>query len=93
MNKELIIYRLKFDAPLHISDCRADGRVSQTTIPSDTFYAALTACLIEMGDKIDEPGDLGFRISSLFLSFKIRTQITEILSISFLCHFKLSFRS
>lgn len=70
MNKELIIYRLKFDAPLHISDCRADGRVSQTTIPSDTFYAALTACLIKMGDKIDKPGDLGFRISSLFPFFQ-----------------------
>ena len=70
MNKELIIYRLKFDAPLHISDCRADGRVSQTTIPSDTFYAALTACLVKMGHKIDVSGDLGFRISSLFPFFQ-----------------------
>ncbi|MBQ8702269.1 MAG: type III-A CRISPR-associated RAMP protein Csm4 [Prevotella sp.] len=71
MKKQFAIYRLYFNAPLHINSSRADGRVSETTIQSDTFYAALTSCLISLGEDLgDTGGNLGFVISSLFPFFQ-----------------------
>lgn len=66
MKKQLKIYKLHFTSPLHLSTQRADYGISQTTIPSDTIYAALTACLAKLGEKIPDNGDLGCTISSLF---------------------------
>ncbi len=66
MKKQLKIYKLHFTSPLHLSTQRADYGISQTTIPSDTMYAALTACLAKLGEKIPANGDLGCTISSLF---------------------------
>lgn len=66
MKKQLKIYKLHFTFPLHLSTQRADYGISQTTIPSDTIYAALTACLAKLGEKIPDNGDLGCTISSLF---------------------------
>lgn len=60
------IYRLHFTAPLHISDQRDDEGISQKTIHSDTFHAALISCLAKVGMAIPEDGDLGCVISDLF---------------------------
>jgi len=60
------IYKLHFTSPLHIGDKREDYVNSFKTISSDTFYAAITACLAKTGTKIPEDGDLGFAMSSLF---------------------------
>lgn len=66
MKTQLTIYRLHFTSPLHIGSPREDYGISQTTIPSDTMYAALTACLAKFGETIPEKGDLKCTISSLF---------------------------
>lgn len=66
MKKQLKIYKLHFTSPVHLSTQRADYGISQTTIPSDTMYAALTACLAKLGEEIPNNGDLGCTISSLF---------------------------
>lgn len=60
------IYRLHFKAPLHISDQREDASISQKTIHSDTFHAALISCLAKVGKPLPEDGDLGCVISDLF---------------------------
>lgn len=60
------IYKLHFTAPLHLGDRREDYGTSQKVVSSDTFYAALTACLAKMGYDIPADGDLGVAISSLF---------------------------
>ena len=60
------IYRLHFTAPLHISDQREDASISQKTIHSDTFHAALIACLAKVGKSVPEDGDLGCVISDMF---------------------------
>ena len=60
------IYKLRFVSPLHISDHHEDESFSLKTVPSDTFYAALTSCLAKTGNPIPDNGDLGFTISSLF---------------------------
>lgn len=60
------IYKLHFTTPLHIGDNRDDYGISQKTISSDTFYAALTSCLAKLGESIPEDGYLGCTISSLF---------------------------
>lgn len=60
------IYRLHFTAPLHISDQREDASISQRTIHSDTFHAALISCLGKVGKPVPEDGDLGCVISDLF---------------------------
>lgn len=60
------IYKLHFTAPLHLGDRREDYGTSQKVISSDTFYAALTACMAKMGHDIPANGDLGVAISSLF---------------------------
>ena len=60
------IYKLHFKAPLHISDLRDDASISQKTIHSDTFHAALISCLAKVGETIPEGGDLGCVISDLF---------------------------
>lgn len=60
------IYKLHFTAPLHLGDRREDYGTSQKVISSDTFYAALTACLAKMGHAIPDDGNLGAVISSLF---------------------------
>lgn len=60
------IYRLHFTAPLHISDQREDASISQKTIHSDTFHAALISCLAKVRKKVPKDGDLGCVISDLF---------------------------
>ena len=60
------VYRLHFTAPLHISDLREDASISQKTIHSDTFHAALISCLAKVGKSVPEDGDLGCVISDLF---------------------------
>jgi len=60
------IYRLHFTAPLHISDQREDASISQKTIHSDTFHAALISCLAKVGKSVPKDGDLGCVISDLF---------------------------
>ena len=66
MKKQLTIYKLHFTSPLHIGSPREDYGISQTTIPSDTMYAALTASLAKLGETIPEKGYLNCTISSLF---------------------------
>ena len=60
------IYKLRFTSPLHIGDRHENNDVSQTTIQSDSLYAALTSCLAMTGYNIPDNGDLGFTVSSLF---------------------------
>lgn len=60
------LYKLYFTAPLHISDEREDGSISQKTIHSDTLYSALISCRAKVGMSIPENGDLGCVISDLF---------------------------
>lgn len=60
------IYRLHFTAPLHISDQRDDASISQKTIHSDTFHAALISCLAKVGKDVPKDGDLKCVISDLF---------------------------
>ena len=60
------IYKLHFNAPLHINYMREDAGISQRTIHSDTLYAALTSCLAKVGESIPPQGDLGCTVSSLF---------------------------
>lgn len=60
------LYKLHFTSPLHISDRKNDYGTSLKVIQSDTMYAALTACLAKIGEKIPDGGNLGFTISSLF---------------------------
>lgn len=66
MKVKLNIYKLHFNTPLHLGDDRDDYSVSLKTIHSDTLYAALTAVLAKVGERIPPNGDLGFTISSLF---------------------------
>lgn len=63
---DIHVFKLKFNAPLHIGDERSDYDNSSKTVHSDTFYAALTACIAKVGGTIPNDGDLGFTISSLF---------------------------
>ena len=65
------IYKLHFKAPLHISDLREDASVSLKTIHSDTFHAALIACLAKVGAPVPEDGDLGCVISDLFPYYQL----------------------
>lgn len=60
------LYKLHFTAPLHISDSRDDYGVSLTTYSSDAMYAALTASLAKLGEKVPDDGNLGCCISALF---------------------------
>lgn len=67
MNSVLFkIYRLRFTAPLHISDQREDASISQKTIHSDTLHAALISCRAKVGLHVPKEGDLGCVISDLF---------------------------
>ena len=59
-------YRLRFTAPLHISNQRDDSSISLKTIQSDTLYAALMDCLAKYGKSLPEDGKFQFNISSLF---------------------------
>lgn len=59
-------YRLHFTSPVHFGDNREDYGISLRYIHSDTFHAALTACLAKTGTEIPSNGDLGFCCSSLF---------------------------
>lgn len=59
-------YRLHFTTPVHFGDNREDYGISLRYIHSDTFHAALTACLAKTGTEIPSDGDLGFCCSSLF---------------------------
>lgn len=70
------IYKLHFNSPLHIGDKRDDYGISLHSISSDTFYAAITACLAKIGESIPSDGDLGFVQSSLFPYYQ-RTKDTE----------------
>ncbi len=60
------VYRLHFTTPVHLGDSREDYSKSHVTMSSDAMYAAITACLAKIGDKIPENGDLGCTISDLF---------------------------
>lgn len=60
------LYKLHFTSLLHIGDNRDDYGISQKTISSDSFYAAVTACLAKLGEQIPDDGFLGCAISSLF---------------------------
>lgn len=64
--KQLTIYKLHFTSPLHIGDVRDSYDISNQTICSDVFYAAVTSCLASIGKSIPSDGDLGCTISSLF---------------------------
>lgn len=66
MKTNFVIYKLHFTTPLHISSNKADYGETQKIIHSDTFYAAVTACLAKIGHIIPEDGDLKCTISSLF---------------------------
>ena len=66
------IYKLYFTAPLHISDEREDGSISEKTVHSDTFYSALIACRAKVGMPIPEHGDLGCVISDLFPYYQLK---------------------
>lgn len=69
MNKTLKTYLLHFTAPLHISDARLDYGSSAKMIHSDSIYAAVISALARTGklpDNVEQSGDLGCTISSLF---------------------------
>lgn len=83
------IYKLHFTAPLHIGGQRCDASISQRSIHSDTFYAALISCLAKVGREVPENGDLGCVISDLFPYYqqeakdKERTEPTYFLPMPF----------
>lgn len=60
------VFKLHFTTPLHISNEKDDYGISLKSIESDTMYAAITATLDKLGEKIPANGDLGCCISSLF---------------------------
>ena len=60
------VFKLHFTTPLHISNEKDDYGISLKSIESDTMYAAITATLDKLGEKIPANGDLGSSISSLF---------------------------
>lgn len=60
------VYRLHFTTPVHLGDSREDYSKSYVTMSSDAMYAAITACLAKIGEKIPDDGDLGCAISDLF---------------------------
>jgi len=64
------IYKLRFTAPLHISDERMDYGTSMQTIHSDTLHAAIISSLAKIGREIPPGGDFGFTVSSLFPYFQ-----------------------
>ncbi|MBL7112180.1 MAG: type III-A CRISPR-associated RAMP protein Csm4 [Bacteroidales bacterium] len=69
MKQTLKTFNLTFTAPLHISDARLDYGSSGRMIHSDTIYAAVIAALARTGnlpEKVEQSGDLGCTISSLF---------------------------
>lgn len=68
------IYKLHFKASLHISDLREDASVSLKQIHSDTFHAALIACLAKVGAPIPEDGDFGCAISDLFPYYQLNKE-------------------
>ncbi len=77
------IYKLYFTAPLHISDEREDGSISQRTIHSDTLYSALISCLAKVGKSIPENGDLGCVISDLFPYYQLKEDSNPIYFLPF----------
>lgn len=68
--KNLKIIRLKFTAPLHISNVRGDYDISEKTIHSDTLYSALIEAwsVIGMEKFIPTPENpaIDFSLSTLF---------------------------
>ena len=66
MLRELTVYKLRFATPVHFATQRGDYAISRRCLPSDSMYAALTACLAKLGEAIPDDGDLGCCISSLF---------------------------
>lgn len=67
---EYKIYKLHFTTPLHLNTARSDLGYCSNTIHSDTFYAAVTACLAKMGKDVPSDGDLGFTMTDLFPFFQ-----------------------
>ncbi len=63
---KLTIYKLRFTAPLHLGDERADYDKSLSVYHSDSLYAAITAVLAKVGVPVPDDGDWGFTVSSLF---------------------------
>lgn len=72
------IYKLRFTSPLHISDLRDDGDISQRTIHSDTLHAALISCLAKVGALPPANGDLGCVTSDLFPYYQKQEDSTPI---------------
>lgn len=66
MMRELTVYKLRFTTPVHLATQRGDYAISRRSLPSDSLYAAITACLAKRGEAIPDNGDLGCYISSLF---------------------------
>ncbi len=68
--KNLKIIRLKFTAPLHISNVRGDYDISEKTIHSDTLYSALieawSVLSMEKFVPKSETLTIDFTISTLF---------------------------
>ncbi|MBM3435110.1 MAG: type III-A CRISPR-associated RAMP protein Csm4 [Bacteroidetes bacterium] len=63
------VFRLAFNAPLHISDTRLDYGISARIVHSDTLYAAIISALARTGKltkDVEKTGDMGCTISSLF---------------------------
>lgn len=77
------LYKLRFNAPLHLGDNRDDYGTSLRTIHSDSFYAAVTAILAKQGIDIPEDGDLGFTTTALFPFYQKENSAPETLFFPF----------
>lgn len=69
------LFRFKFTAPLHIANVRADYDRSETTLSSDTLYAAVMSAWATLGMADWISPEPAFALSSLFPYYKQGTQM------------------
>lgn len=72
--KTFNVFKLQFTSPVHFADEMDDYGKSMQVVHSDTLYAALTSTLAKTGQNINEGGDLGFDVSSLFPYYEVCQQ-------------------
>jgi CRISPR-associated protein Csm4 len=69
------LFRFKFTAPLHIANVRADYDRSETTLSSDTLYAAVMSAWATLGKAEWITPEPAFALSSLFPYYKQGEQV------------------
>lgn len=69
------LFHFKFTAPLHIANVRADYDRSETTLSSDTLYAAVMSAWATLGKSEWITPEPAFALSSLFPYYKQGEQV------------------